>query len=123
MGFEFWIRFYKQVFGSVLFSYVLRPGTVFFLGYDSNYDKNTFGHFDRNNYNIFLKFSYWWRMWKNGLRRGLRACGRKHAHFPRRGKCVPILLPRSSRKSGNPCPLGRRTGFLPHALRPRKTEL
>ena len=62
IGFGFWIRFYKQVFGSVLFSYVLRPGTVFFLGYDSNYDKNTFGHFDRNNYNIFLKFSYWWRM-------------------------------------------------------------
>ena len=54
--------FYKQVFGSVLFSYVLRPGTVFFLGYDSNYNQNTFGHYDRNNYNIFLKFSYWWRM-------------------------------------------------------------
>ena len=54
--------FYKQVFGSVLFSYVLRPGTVFFLGYDSNYNQNTFGHYDRNNYNIFLKFSYWWRI-------------------------------------------------------------
>jgi hypothetical protein len=54
--------FYKQIFGSVLFSYVLRPGTVFFLGYDSNFDRNAFGRFDRNNYNIFLKFSYWWRM-------------------------------------------------------------
>jgi hypothetical protein len=54
--------FYKQVFGSVLFSYVLRPGTVLFLGYDSNYNQNLLGHYDRNNYNIFLKFSYWWRM-------------------------------------------------------------
>jgi hypothetical protein len=54
--------FYKQVFGSILFSYVLRPGTVFFLGYDSNYDRNVFGRYGRNNYNIFVKFSYWWRM-------------------------------------------------------------
>ena len=34
-------HFYKQIFGNLLFSYVLRPGTVFFLGFDSNYDRNT----------------------------------------------------------------------------------
>jgi len=55
-------HFYKQVFGSFLLSYVLRPGTVFFAGLDSNYDRNPFGHYDRRNYNIFVKFSYWWRI-------------------------------------------------------------
>jgi hypothetical protein len=55
-------HFDKQVFGSFLLSYVLRPGTVFFAGLDSNYDRNLFGRYDRRNYNIFVKFSYWWRM-------------------------------------------------------------
>jgi hypothetical protein len=39
---------------AILFSYVLRPGSVFFLGYDSNYD--------RINDNIFVKFSFGWRI-------------------------------------------------------------
>jgi len=55
-------HFYKQIFGNLLFSYVLRPGTVFFLGFDSNYDRNEFGRYDRRNYNVFVKFSYWWRV-------------------------------------------------------------
>jgi hypothetical protein len=55
-------HFYKQIFGSLLLSYVLRPGTVFFIGYDSNYDRNEFRRYDRRNYNVFLKFSYWWRV-------------------------------------------------------------
>jgi len=54
--------FYKEVFGSFLVSYVLRPGTVFFLGFDSNYLRDEFGKYDRQSYNIFLKFSYWWRV-------------------------------------------------------------
>ncbi|MEW5899840.1 MAG: DUF5916 domain-containing protein, partial [Acidobacteriota bacterium] len=54
--------FYDQVFGSFLFSYVLRPGTVFFFGVDTNYFQNDFRRFERANYNVFVKFSYWWRV-------------------------------------------------------------
>jgi len=54
--------FYKQAFGSLLASWVLRPGTVFFLGFDNNYLRDTFGHLVRDNYNVFIKFSYWWRL-------------------------------------------------------------
>jgi hypothetical protein len=54
--------FYKEAFGSFLVSCVLRPGTVFFLGFDSNYLRDEFGRYDRQNYSIFLKFSYWWRV-------------------------------------------------------------
>ena len=54
--------FYDKLFGSVLFSYVLRPGTVFFFGVDSNYLKGDLGKFGRENYNVFVKFSYWWRV-------------------------------------------------------------
>ncbi|MGZ5498398.1 MAG: DUF5916 domain-containing protein [Candidatus Aminicenantales bacterium] len=54
--------FYKQAFGSLLASWVLRPGTVFFLGFDNNYLRDTFGYLVRDNYNVFIKFSYWWRL-------------------------------------------------------------
>lgn len=54
--------FYNQVFGSLLVSYVLRPGTVFFFGVDTNYFQNDFRRFTRDNYSVFLKFSYWWRV-------------------------------------------------------------
>ena len=54
--------FYDQAFGSLLASWVLRPGTVFFLGFDNNYLRDEFGHFIRDNYNVFVKFSYWWRL-------------------------------------------------------------
>jgi hypothetical protein len=54
--------FYKQAFGSLLASWVLRPGTVFFLGFDNNYLRDEFGHLVQDNYNIFIKFSYWLRM-------------------------------------------------------------
>ncbi len=53
--------FYKQVFGSFLVSWVYRPGTVAFIGFDSNYLRDTFGHYLRDNYSLFIKFSYWWR--------------------------------------------------------------
>jgi hypothetical protein len=52
----------KEIFGSVLLSYILRPGTVFFLGYDSNYDKPLPGPYARRDYSVFIKFSYWWRL-------------------------------------------------------------
>lgn len=55
-------HFYKKVFGSFLISYVLRPGTVFFLGADSNFLRDKSGRYDRRNYSVFLKFSYWWRV-------------------------------------------------------------
>ncbi len=56
--------FYKEIFGSCLVSYVLRPGTVFFVGYDSNYERGQLApsRFDRRDYSVFVKFSYWWRI-------------------------------------------------------------
>jgi hypothetical protein len=54
--------FYGEAFGSLLVSWVLRPGTVFFLGFDNNYLRDEFGHLLQDNYNVFIKFSYWWRL-------------------------------------------------------------
>jgi len=54
--------FYKEAFGSLLASWVLRPGTVFFVGFDNNYLRDELGHLIRDNYNVFVKFSYWWRL-------------------------------------------------------------
>jgi hypothetical protein len=55
-------HFYKKFFGSFLVSYILRPGSVFFLGFDSNFLRDEVGKYNRQNYNVFLKFSYWWRV-------------------------------------------------------------
>ncbi|MDH7512841.1 MAG: DUF5916 domain-containing protein [Clostridiales bacterium] len=55
-------HYYREIFGSFLVSYILRPGTVFFLGFDSNYDKPAPGPYARRDYSVFLKFSYWWRL-------------------------------------------------------------
>lgn len=54
--------FYEKAFGSLLASWVLRPGTVFFLGFDNNYLRTSSGRFLRENWNVFVKFSYWWRL-------------------------------------------------------------
>jgi hypothetical protein len=54
--------FTKEAFGSLLASWVLRPGTVFFLGFDNNYLRDEFGQRVAPNSNVFLKFSYWWRL-------------------------------------------------------------
>lgn len=54
--------FEKKLFGSLLASWVLRPGTVFFLGFDNNYHRNEFSRLVQDDYNIFIKFSYWWRI-------------------------------------------------------------
>ncbi|MEW6455173.1 MAG: hypothetical protein AB1410_00470 [Acidobacteriota bacterium] len=55
-------HYYKKLYGSFLLSYILRPGTVFFLGYDDNFQRDEFGSYVRTNRTIFLKFSYWWRV-------------------------------------------------------------
>lgn len=55
-------HYYGEIFGSFLVSYILRPGTVFFLGFDSNYDKPAPGPYGRRDYSVFLKFFYWWRL-------------------------------------------------------------
>lgn len=55
-------HFYKEVYGSFLFSYILKPGTVFFFGIDNNLAKDDFEKYTRTNYSIFVKFSYWWRI-------------------------------------------------------------
>ena len=54
--------FEERAFGSLLASWVLRPGTVFFLGFDNNYLRDAYGHLIQDNYNVFIKFSYWWRL-------------------------------------------------------------
>lgn len=55
-------HFYKEFYGSFLFRYQLRPGTVFFLGVDNNMLQNDFGRYASDSYSVFIKFSYWWRM-------------------------------------------------------------
>lgn len=54
--------FYKKAFGSLLASWVLRPGTVFFLGFDNSYLRDELGGYVRDNYSVFVKFSYWLRI-------------------------------------------------------------
>lgn len=55
-------HFYKKLYGSFLFSYILRPGTVFFLGLDNNLIRDEAGIYVQDDYSIFIKFSYWWRI-------------------------------------------------------------
>jgi len=55
-------HFYKKIYGSFLVSFVLRPGTVFFLGADNDLLRNESGRYGQANYSVFLKFSYWWRI-------------------------------------------------------------
>jgi len=55
-------HFYKEIYGSFLFSYILKPGTVFFFGIDNNLARDDFEKYTRTNYSIFVKFSYWWRI-------------------------------------------------------------
>jgi len=55
-------HFYKEIYGSFLFSFILKPGTLFFFGIDNNLLRDDFGKYTRTNYSIFIKFSYWWRI-------------------------------------------------------------
>jgi len=54
-------HYYKKIYGSLLLSYILRPGTVIFLGYDDNFQRDQFNYV-RTNRSVFIKFSYWWRV-------------------------------------------------------------
>lgn len=55
-------HFYKEIYGSFLVSWILKPGTVFFLGIDNNLLREESGKYAQTDYSVFLKFSYWWRM-------------------------------------------------------------
>jgi hypothetical protein len=55
-------HFDREVYGSFLFSYVLQPGTVFFLGIDNDFVHEDSRGYAQADYSLFLKFSYWWRI-------------------------------------------------------------
>jgi hypothetical protein len=55
-------HFYKEIYGSFLVSWILKPGTVFFFGVDNNLLKGESGAYAQTDYSVFVKFSYWWRM-------------------------------------------------------------
>lgn len=55
-------HFYKKIYGSFLISFILKPGTVFFLGVDNDLLRDDSGKYGQTNYSVFLKFSYWWRI-------------------------------------------------------------
>jgi hypothetical protein len=52
----------KQLYNSFLFSYQLRPGTVFYMGVDDNRERDGAGPFRVSGRYYFIKFSYWWRV-------------------------------------------------------------
>ena len=54
--------YYKDLYNSVLLSWELRPGTVFYLGIDDNQEQDDSGIFRRQGRYYFIKFSYWWRI-------------------------------------------------------------
>ena len=54
--------YYKDLYNSILLSWELRPGTVFYLGIDDNQEQDDSGIFRRQGRYIFIKFSYWWRI-------------------------------------------------------------
>jgi hypothetical protein len=52
----------KELYNSLLFSYELRPGTVFYLGMDDERARDEFGKYQGQGRYYFIKFSYWWRI-------------------------------------------------------------
>jgi len=54
--------YHKKLYNSILFSWELRPGTVFYLGIDDNQEQDESGIFRKEGRYVFLKFSYWWRI-------------------------------------------------------------
>lgn len=57
-----WNDYSRQLYASFLFSYELRPGTVFYVGIDDSQERNASGIFHTIGRYYFVKFSYWWRM-------------------------------------------------------------
>ncbi len=54
--------YYKDLYNSILLSWELRPGTVFYLGLDDNQEQDDSGIFRKQGRYVFIKFSYWWRI-------------------------------------------------------------
>lgn len=54
--------YYKDIYTSLLFSYELRPGTVFYFGIDDNQEQDETGIYKVQGRFVFVKFSYWWRI-------------------------------------------------------------
>jgi hypothetical protein len=54
--------YYKDIYTSLLFSYELRPGTVFYFGIDDNQEQDELGIYKVEGRFLFVKFSYWWRI-------------------------------------------------------------
>ena len=52
----------KEIYNSLLLSYQLNPGTVFYLGFDDNQTKDESGIYRIEGRSVFVKFSYWWRI-------------------------------------------------------------
>jgi hypothetical protein len=52
----------RELYNSVLLSYQLRPGTVFYIGVDDNQERDDSGIFRSTGRYYFVKFSYWWRI-------------------------------------------------------------
>ena len=52
----------KQLYNSILLSYQLNPGTVFYVGIDDNQLKDDRGIYRIEGRYFFVKFSYWWRI-------------------------------------------------------------
>jgi hypothetical protein len=54
--------YYGEIYTSLLLSYELSPGRVFYLGIDDNLAKDEAGIFRDQGRYFFIKFSYWWRV-------------------------------------------------------------
>jgi len=54
--------YYKDIYTSLLLSYELRPGTVFYFGIDDNQEQDDSGIYKVQGRFVFVKFSYWWRI-------------------------------------------------------------
>jgi hypothetical protein len=52
----------KKFYLSGLFAYELRPGTVFYIGFEDNQAQDENGIFRGTGRYYFVKFSYWWRL-------------------------------------------------------------
>ncbi len=52
----------KEIYNSVLLSYQLNPGTVFYVGFDDNQMQDDRGIYRIEGRYFFVKFSYWWRI-------------------------------------------------------------
>ena len=53
--------YYTSIYTSLLLSYELRPGTVFYVGLDDSQEQDETGIYKIGGRFFFVKFSYWWR--------------------------------------------------------------